>query len=675
MGVALLAHLVGLAGGAGQDQVASQVLSGFPAVEQVRIAGQLDVTVLGRGVGGHHHGRREAAQGRDDRRLVDVSQGDAGLGVLQHHHGLVHGLAVALEGQGPALGVQQAHADRRRQGALVRLARRRVDLLGQLQGQGAGGGVIGVLQVQTRRAGLFVPGEKVGQVLAADLGEAADEFLHRGGVAIPAVEIEIHAFAEQLRPDQGLEHADHLRALLVDGRGVEVVDLQIAGRAHRVGQRALVLGELAGAQGLHVLDPLDGLATHVAGEALVAEDGQAFLQAQLEPVAAGDPVAGPVVEVFVGDDALDPLIVQVGGRRRVGQQERRVEDVQPLVLHRPEIEVAHGDDHEQVEVVLAAECVLVPLHGALEGVHGVGGAVRHAGVDIDAQVDGPAAHGDQAVDQLVQLTGHQGEQVAGLGEGVVPDGEMTPARQVARLHQVAVGQQALEALGRLDAHRVTGEHVGAVGEPGDLAEALGLALGAEAAAGHVEAVERLVVLRIDLDLGRQLEGRRRVRDGQVFGVDHALGLGQFATVDGHRDRLQLLAVQDQGLSMVAIAPDRQPGLHPRRVRREIEGQVDRVDQIGGRAIVGEPDRLGRFGAHDLDLGHREPKGEGRDRWKVDPSTSLAASGGRMPPCDPQATPQDVKRAFELDQGGAVRLARSHGQGDPRDRLHQGDRHQ
>src|SRR5206468_7951189 len=41
-----------------------------------------------------------------------------------------------------------------------------------------------------------------------------------------------------------------------------------------------------------VLDPLDRVAAHVGREALVAEDRQAFLQAQLEPVAAGDPVAG-----------------------------------------------------------------------------------------------------------------------------------------------------------------------------------------------------------------------------------------------------------------------------------------------------------------------------------------------------------------------------------------------
>ncbi len=78
-------------------------------------------------------------------------------------------------------------------------------------------------------------------------------------------------------------------------------------------QRPGVLGELPRAQGLHVLDPLHHVAALVAGEALVTEDRQPLLQAQLEPVAAGDPVAGPVVEILVRHHALNALVVEVGG--------------------------------------------------------------------------------------------------------------------------------------------------------------------------------------------------------------------------------------------------------------------------------------------------------------------------------------------------------------------------
>jgi hypothetical protein len=46
---------------------------------------------------------------------------------------------------------------------------------------------------------------------------------------------------------------------------------------------------------------------------LVAEDGEALLEGELEPVAARDPVAGPVVEVLVRDHRLHSLEVRVGG--------------------------------------------------------------------------------------------------------------------------------------------------------------------------------------------------------------------------------------------------------------------------------------------------------------------------------------------------------------------------
>ena len=112
----------------------------------------------------------------------------------------------------------------------------------------------------------------------------------------------------------------------------------------------------------------------VGGELLVAEDREAFLEAELEPVAAGDAVAGPVVEILVRDDGLDRDEVVVGRGLGRGQHVLVVEDVEALVLHRAHVEVGHGDDHEDVEIVFAAERLLVPAHRALERVHGVAGS-------------------------------------------------------------------------------------------------------------------------------------------------------------------------------------------------------------------------------------------------------------------------------------------------------------
>src|SRR3546814_2668373 len=128
------------------------------------------------------------------------------------------------------------------------------------------------------------------------------------------------------RTDTLFPYTTLFRSLLVDGAGVEVVDLDVGVGPHRMRGRAGILGKLYGAQQPDIGDALDAAVVHIGRELLVAEHRQAFLQRQLEPVAAGDAVAGPVVEIFVRDDALDALEVGVGSGRRVRQDELRSEE-------------------------------------------------------------------------------------------------------------------------------------------------------------------------------------------------------------------------------------------------------------------------------------------------------------------------------------------------------------
>ena len=106
-----------------------------------------------------------------------------------------------------------------------------------------------------------------------------------------------------------------IRDSFIHGARVEVVDLLIAVGTDRVGHGACVLGELGQTQRLDVADALDragGLvAEHVGGELLIAEDRQALLERELEPVAERDTVARPIVEVLVADDGLDVGVVLV----------------------------------------------------------------------------------------------------------------------------------------------------------------------------------------------------------------------------------------------------------------------------------------------------------------------------------------------------------------------------
>src|SRR5678816_1752297 len=89
----------------------------------------------------------------------------------------------------------------------------------------------------------------------------------------------------------------------------------------------------------------------------------------------------------------------------------------------------------------------------------------------------------------------QREQVARLGKGVVPAGEVAAVVEFALLDQVAVGEQhRVGGLVRPDQHRVLGHYVRPVEEEGDAAKALGLALSEEAAPRGVEPREPGVLL-------------------------------------------------------------------------------------------------------------------------------------------------------------------------------------
>ena len=88
------------------------------------------------------------------------------------------------------------------------------------------------------------------------------------------------------------------------------------------------------------------MCSEVLAELLVAENGQAFFERELKPVAASDAVACPVMEIFVSHNALDIGVVGVGRGGGVGQNKLGVENIQALVFHRTHIEVAGRHDHE-----------------------------------------------------------------------------------------------------------------------------------------------------------------------------------------------------------------------------------------------------------------------------------------------------------------------------------------
>ena len=338
-------------------------------------------------------------------------------------------------------------------------------------------------------------------------GEASEKILHRRRRSVAAPEIEVHSRAERFGADQRFEHANDFGALLIDRRRVEIVDFVIDRRAHGMRERPGVLGKLRRLQSAHVGDALDRRRALIGGEFLIAKDGQALLEAELKPIAAGDAIAGPIVKIFVSDDALDAGVIVVGRRLRRGQHIFVVEDVEALVLHCAHVEVGHGDDVEAVEIVFAAEGALVPRHRTLQRVHRIGGALLASAFDVDAERHLSPGHRDERIRDMGEIAGHQREEIARLLERIAPNRPMAALFGLADAFEIAVGEQHRRLrLVRLQAHAIGRENVRAVEKIRDAAKALGLALRAIGGAGTIETHQLGVAGRIEPRFDAQREG-------------------------------------------------------------------------------------------------------------------------------------------------------------------------
>ena len=558
----------------GQQGIPGKGAASLPLVEGIRVMRQKKRTFSIIGAALKDHGRGEFAQ---DRR--NGTRGEAGefetllrFGHLQHA-GLLHLVAVLA---------QKANLDRNDARRLFCLPRRGRCVLGKGQRIGTIG--VAVRHRQARCARLLVPAFELGQIAARHILEHPQPVLDRAGLSVMPPEIERERLGPRIIPDQRLQHSDQFGALLIDGGGIEIVDLHKTVGPHRVGQRAVILAELAGAQGDHILNPFNRGAAHVSGELCVAKDRQPFLEAKLKPVAAGDPVAGPVVKILMRNDCLDPL--EIGIRRcfRAGQYAGGIEDVQPLVLHGAHVEIVNRDNVEQIQIVFSAIHLLVPAHRILQRLHAEGAFILIPGAHPYIQGHLAARHGGKAARVVDQISRNQREKIAGLRPGIVPFGKAVPGR-----NRIAVRQQ--HRLIGFDTYCEDAHHIRAVRVVGDLAEPLCLALRAIHPAGHVEPLQRGICGRVYLDLSLP----------QEFGVRHDAGEAGFrdvgcnlSPIDAGRNQRHAFAVQSKfmaGRVGVWMKGDAAQDACPRRVQPERQmhvahkpvgsGIVRQIDYFGG----------------------------------------------------------------------------------------------
>src|SRR5450830_1447759 len=239
--------------------------------------------------------RGEAAVDRQHRTLADAGEFESAHRLAQDQHDALYFAAIRQrKRQVAAILADQAKLKRNDHRLFRRLAGRRRHVLFAVEYVGLARRIVAAGDRHLRRAGLAVPAHELRHVATRRVGEALDELFDGRGMAVVAGEIEIHAGAEFLPTDQRLHHAHHFGAFLVHGAGVEVIDVLIGFRPDRMGQRTGVLDELRRAQAAHNGNAFDRPRAHVGGKFLVAENREAFLQAELEPVAASDAVAGPL---------------------------------------------------------------------------------------------------------------------------------------------------------------------------------------------------------------------------------------------------------------------------------------------------------------------------------------------------------------------------------------------
>jgi hypothetical protein len=222
-------------------------------------------------------------------------------------------------------------------------------------------------------------------------------------------------------------------------------------------------------------------------------------------------------------------------------------------------------------------------------------------LDVDLQRDLASRHGDEAVFDAGEIPAHQGEQVARLGERVVPGGEMPAVAEVARVDQVAVGEKDRRFLFvGLDACRVDRHDVRTVGKIGDTAKTFGLALRAIGRARAIEAHELRVGRRVHDGLDLQREGPVRwLRNGEPVGGRRIALAGELLAVDRERGELEFVAVEHywrrRGGVRVGLELQRRPHSRFGGVERDVE--LHRIDEPVGRPIVFEANGASLLGAH------------------------------------------------------------------------------
>ena len=184
--------------------------------------------------------------------------------------------------------------------------------------------------------------------------------------------------------------------------------------------------------------------------------------------------------------------------------------------------------------------------------------------------------------------------------------------------QIAVAQQ-YRAVGKIgvDGDAIDRHHVGTIGEPGDFAKTLGLALRAEQPSRAVQPLQRGVVLGADAHPGFERAAGGRGRDTQTLGLNRVGVGGQRGAVETHFEGVEFDPVKFQGgLGRRARgALEVQPGAHRNLVIAQVEMQLYTLHPIRRGRVIVAVNSAGDSAHHHL--------GARGLRWRVERAAACA----------------------------------------------------
>ena len=179
--------------------------------------------------------------------------------LIQHHNpgrGTWIVLSFKLKRYFRAIGTQKTEFDRNRKSCFIGLARRRRANLAHFGGVGR----ICLIPLSGnqnfRSACLRIPVFETTQVFATAIAKGRQEVFDRCRFPIMAFEIKVHAFAKPFSAKQRMDHPNKLSPFFIDRCCVEVIDLDIGVRAHRMREWAAIFRKLMRPQKPHVGDAL-----------------------------------------------------------------------------------------------------------------------------------------------------------------------------------------------------------------------------------------------------------------------------------------------------------------------------------------------------------------------------------------------------------------------------------